>query len=58
MSRELLEVSDETWDRLPKDVRGNPVFFRRTEAGIELWPQWAAVFLEDQYFSPKVWVEP
>lgn len=41
IGRELLQIeNDEDWKKLPKDVRAMPVYYRRTETGIEVWPMW------------------
>ena len=40
-SRKLLIIEDdEFWDKLPKDIRANPVYCRRTKTGYEFWPMW------------------
>lgn len=40
--RGLIQVNDEEfWERLPKNVRAFPVYFRRTiDERIEFWPNW------------------
>ena len=52
--RKLLQIEDrETWDKLPKNVRALPVYYFRTETGIELWPMW-----NDYLVNPTIRVEP
>lgn len=51
--RLLLVEDDEQWQRLPKDVRAVPVYYRRTATGIDLWPMWP-----DHLINPEVRVSP
>lgn len=52
--RVLLQIEDEqTWDRLPKDARALPVYYKRTPLGIELWPMWP-----DYMVNPSIRVTP
>jgi hypothetical protein len=52
--RQLIQIeSEEEWDKLPKDVRALPVYFRKTATGIDLWPMYP-----DYYPYPSIRVEP
>lgn len=52
--RKLLLIDDEKeWEKLPKDVRALPVYYRRTATGIDLWPMWP-----DYLIYPEVRVSP
>jgi hypothetical protein len=52
--RRLLLIEDEKeWDRLPKDVRALPVYYRFTATGIDLWPMWPKYMT-----NPEIRVSP
>jgi hypothetical protein len=52
--RRLLQIEDrQEWDKLPKDIRALPVYYFRTEVGIELWPMW-----HDYLINPDIRVSP
>lgn len=49
----LLIESDDEWNKLPKDVRALPIYYRRTLTGIDLWPMWP-----DHFVYPDIRVSP
>jgi len=49
--RALIQI--EEWDKLPKDVRALPVYYRRTATGIDVWPMWP-----DHLIYPVIRVSP
>lgn len=52
--RRLIQIeSAEEWEKLPKDIRGLPVYYRRTPTGVDLWPMW-----EDYMIDPELRVSP
>ncbi len=52
--RKLVQISDADWERLPKDLTGLPVYYRRTATGIEWWPRYST---EPEIWE-NVWVSP
>lgn len=52
--RRLLQIDDDAeWEKLPKNVRALPVYYRRTATGIELWPMWP-----EHLINPEIRVSP
>lgn len=52
--RKLYQIEDKVfWDKLPKDLKGVPVYFMRTENGTEFWPDW-----NEYLVYPSIWVSP
>lgn len=52
--RRLLQiVDDDEWQKLPKDMRAMPVYFRKTPTGIDVWPMWP-----DHFEYPDIRVSP
>lgn len=52
--RVLIQIEDDAvWDKLPKDIKALPVYYRRTPFGIDLWPMWP-----DHYCYPTIRLAP
>ncbi len=52
--RKLIQIGNrDEWDKLPKGIRATPVYFFKTDTGIELWPMWA-----DHVAYPTIQVSP
>lgn len=51
--RKLIRLDDPLWEKLPKDIKGLPVYFRKTATGVEMWPMW-----EDGIILPDIGVRP
>lgn len=57
--RKLIKIeSEEEWNKLPKDVRAQPVYYRITDTGIDLWPMWHNYCDNWDNFHPEIRVSP